>query len=1827
MLRSLTILAFFACFLGQSFFLNAQQGCNSITYSLIKLEPCRYRLFVNPATPDCYNEATLLLQAGYYTGFSANSADGWVVEQLSPTELLLTNSNGFFPSGSTRAVDFTFFEPGGTDPIFSVLYPNICIMEGCFVDFQLEACPGGCVSGTVYRECQSVPYTNQIPLKDWTVQVVDGQNNVVASAESDDAGSYSICDLAPGLYTVKTVAKPGWKANLPPSGQWTVNVAAAGNYTRDFGYCPECSCDSIDMYISQEGSSSDTSTYYLTLSALDAFCFNQFKIAIDTGQIIDYAADLPGWIIERIGNTLLLTPPTYLNIKVCEPCHFRLAGVGNHVITASTTFDNGMSQVECKGPYTFPNPPVALPRSCCPSGTQPGTELVINGDFNVIQPPPAPGSGYTTDYTWTATGTGAGHFSVLNGVQTGNASGTFWACVGKSGNPTTDYFMVVDGATVANKVVWRESVTVAPSTQYSFSIWVNNIIRPIYNVDDPIIQIQIVDPIAGVVAMSAPQTIPESPDRWVNICLNWASPANPNNPYRLEVRTLSTNAGGNDFALDCISFRSCLPVPCTASFTAFNNNCGSFSFTGVATGTPAFGYSWDFGDPPSGANNFSTLQNPVHQYTSAGPHTVTLTITDGTGCTATAVLTITVPPLPSVTITANPGSAICQGQSTTLTASGGGGNSYGWNNSSGGPSISVSSAGTYCVTCTDVNGCTATSCITVSTHPGPIANAGPDQMICAGQSATLTASGGLTYSWSPNGSTANPYVVNPASTTTYTVTVTDGNGCTSTDEVVVQVKPQPLVNAGPDQVICAGQSAVLLATGGGGIPPYTYLWTPGSSGNNPYTVSPSVTTTYTVQVTDANGCTEIDHTTIVVNPAPGLSAGADQIICLGQQTTLTATPSGGTPVYAYLWNPGGFTSSQITVNPNSTTTYTVTLTDVNGCTATDQVQVTVSKPSVNAPNKKVCDGDPIVLSATASGGIPPYTYLWTPGNYTSPTVPLTLPVGSIVYTVLVTDAHGCTATSQMTATVAPVPTLDPGPDITICLGQTATLNATFSGGTPPYSYFWTPPPSNSNPTTVIPTTTTSYDFYLYDQNNCSATDFVIVRVDTCCANTLVQNGNFSSGTPLGLESIWTANHWTGIWPAGPGDNLNGDYIGGNWFVPPYVLCEEPYSKGFPTGDYAGFWCVYSFSKHFRQGIMNELSGPLLPNTGCYDICMKVACPCFSPFSKLALPRLAIYGVHSGETTRILPITPPGLFVNGPLPIFPDNEDLFGPIVGGNGAEFLGLIIVPENCDGEYYTYSFQFDSKTLSKPVDRIFLTRDDVPGGFGGGTYLAIDEVGIAPSGCVPTCDCGGLDWCLIEQPQSGFSYPLFCNSPAPYPPVPCVKQGQKLVVRGSLPCVPASCGTNTVSWTLTGPGGPFSGTTNNFNPNFVINLPASYFSSSGGIYTLTVSRNCGGNVCPCVLRFTVPACPCDCGSKLKADVAQGFGAAFQSGPVTCMRDLKPVALCINDQVTWEVKGVGNYGPSTGNNVQTINFPGPRWYEVCMKVTRTDANGTQCSAQQCQWILVKCPSPGGDVPTFCAASNGIKNSDFRDSLIAGFLGSSGWLPDWDWAPNYGDGSVYVDDSTGCNDEGQVIFRGGKDNFAGLIQGIDLAPNNFTVIEYNLKNYLGAESPAGTRLELRLQESPYPGGNAQILYQQAIDTSAHWQHHTFSVDIMPDTALKYLVICLQNDDPDRRSVVGLDNLEICSSSSVKTHQPGPQQPIRIFPNPNTGAFTVELPNAAAPGMRFRITDLAGRLVQESTAETGYDRQTVQSDGLPNGLYFLLVTLEGRVLAVEKFVKQ
>lgn len=650
----------------------------------------------------------------------------------------------------------------------------------------------------------------------------------------------------------------------------------------------------------------------------------------------------------------------------------------------------------------------------------------------------------------------------------------------------------------------------------------------------------------------------------------------PSGTTTYTVNGTNTTTGCSNSAQVTVTVNALPTVTAAASSTTI---CAGQSTT--LTGTGANTYTWNPG--AISGSPVSVTPAATTTYTVNGTNTTT-------GCSNSAQVTVTVNAMPVTTASAS-SPTICAGQSTTLTA--GGATTYSWNpgSLSGSPvTVSPTTTTTYTVDGTS-NGCTSSAQVTVTVNALPVVTASASSTsICAGSSTTLTGNGGNTYSWNPGAMSGSPISVTPASTTTYTVTGTNtATGCTDTGQVTITVNPLPTVTASATaNTICNGSNTTLSATGA-----TSYTWNPGSISGSPITVSPTVTTTYTV--TGANGgCTNTDQVTITVNALPTVTAASSApAICAGGSVTLT-----GNGATSYNWNPGSLSGSPVTDTPAASTTYTVTGTDANGCTDTAQIAVTVNPLPVvtaNSTATSVCEGASVTLTgggATSyswTGGVsdgvsftPPvgtntYTVTGTDGNTCTDTAQITVtvnplpivtanstattvcagtsvtltgsgatgytwtggvsdgvaftpPVGTNTYTVTGTDANTCSDTAQITVTVNALPPVSAGTDVSMCFSGQATLNATGAS-----TYSWSPTTWLSSPnsatTTATPPSTTTYVVTGTDGNGCINTDTVVVNVNSQLIVTASADATVCNGDSTQIN---VTNTGTYVWSPGTG---------------------------------------------------------------------------------------------------------------------------------------------------------------------------------------------------------------------------------------------------------------------------------------------------------------------------------------------------------------------------------------------------------------------------------------------------------------------------------------------------------------------------------------------------------------------------------------------------------------------------------------------------------------------------------------------------------------------
>jgi hypothetical protein len=533
-------------------------------------------------------------------------------------------------------------------------------------------------------------------------------------------------------------------------------------------------------------------------------------------------------------------------------------------------------------------------------------------------------------------------------------------------------------------------------------------------------------------------------------------------------------------------------------------------------GSGATSYAWNNG-----------VTNGV-AFTPATTQTYAVTGTDANGCSNTAQVTVTVNALPVVSAGAN--QSICSGAQVTLNGSGA--TSYAWNNGvTNGVAFTPANTQTYTVTGTNANGCSNTAQVTVTVNALPTANAGSNALInCLNNpnGAPLGAApqAGFTYQWSPatglsSATLANP-IANPINSTTYTLTVTQtSTGCSNTASVNVTVNTSaPQASAGQNSSITCVANTNGVNIGSNPSAGLTYAWTP-SSGLSASNISnpianPLLTTTYTLTITNtSNGCTGTGTVTVSVNnTAPTVNAGQDQTVCAGQSVTLNATGAN-----TYVWNNGAIQGVAFT--PSTTQTYTVQGTNtVNGCTATDQVIVTVNTlPNVGAGlNQTVCAGTSVTLNGSGAT-----SYSWNNGVSNGVAF---VPANTQTYTVVGTDANGCSNTAQVTVTVNALPVVSGGANQSICAGSQVTLSGT--GAT---SYVWNNGVSNG--VAFTPTNTQTYTVIGTNGNGCTNTAQVLVTVNPVPSPTITANGTspYCPGTNV-LLSTTSVPGYTYQWYVG-----------------------------------------------------------------------------------------------------------------------------------------------------------------------------------------------------------------------------------------------------------------------------------------------------------------------------------------------------------------------------------------------------------------------------------------------------------------------------------------------------------------------------------------------------------------------------------------------------------------------------------------------------------------------------------------------------------------------
>lgn len=554
----------------------------------------------------------------------------------------------------------------------------------------------------------------------------------------------------------------------------------------------------------------------------------------------------------------------------------------------------------------------------------------------------------------------------------------------------------------------------------------------------------------------------------------------------VRIRFESYNNVGNNLYIDDIVVSGSCVAPASVPVAAFSatptSACGSATvqFTDQSSNSPT-SWQWSF---PGGTPATSTAQNPIVSYNTPGVYAATLIAINSVGRdTLTLQSYITINTVPTVSVAGN--NPLCAGQTngSALATPAGGSSpySYTWSNGVTTANNGNLASGTYVVTVTDDNGCTASASTSISAPLAVTASATTTPAFCGNSngSISLAITGGnspFTVAWSNGGSGTSLTALAAGS---YGFTVTDVNGCVRTGTATVaSSNTAPTLGFNIQNVNCnGGNNGSITANVSGGASPYTYLWGNGAQTNS---ISNLVTGNYSITVTDANGCT-VSTTVFVSEPAAiAVTATSSPATCGNSNGSLASNVTGGTAPYTYLWS-GGETTA--TINNKASGSYTVTVTDSRGCTGTGSFNISnVGGATVTiTPTDATCFGG-VNGSATAniSGGTAPHTIAWSNGANTNTISNL----AAGTYTVTVTGALGCVAIASTTvgqpnAVVVSLTTMNSN-----CGGSNGSITASVTGGNGPYTYQWS---NGANTAIATGLAAGSYTVTATDANGCTGT--------------------------------------------------------------------------------------------------------------------------------------------------------------------------------------------------------------------------------------------------------------------------------------------------------------------------------------------------------------------------------------------------------------------------------------------------------------------------------------------------------------------------------------------------------------------------------------------------------------------------------------------------------------------------------------------------------------------------------------------------------------------
>ena len=1566
--------------------------------------------------------------------------------------------------------------------------------------------------------------------------------------------------------------------------------------------------------------------------------------------------------------------------------------------------------------------------SCdCPAGGFQGPNLIVNGDFS------AGNSGFTSDYNFSGTVPfGPNTYAISNSAI---QNGGFWNCLDHTNGTLAGQFLAADGSLTPGQAVWRQNVSLSPSAEYQFCAYANNLWLFFSDSNDPDVQVWLVDGNNNATLLTS-AVLPEVPDFWVKLNASWTAPAVLVNPYRLEIRDGSTIQGGNDFAVDDISFKACsAPPPCEASFMVnFIDNCGHVQLVSTSTGQQPISYLW----------STSESTPAIDLVLPCGPHTFSVSITcaDGSMSSATQTFNITdnIPPTincpQDISITAfYPDCDVAVDNIYPLGAADNCGTpsiTYGITGATLGSgtvdaSGTVFSSGLSMVAYTATDNCGNTAscsfevnivCDTCSClgFQGLVFNnlqGSPDiQVSCDSTPVVLPciSSDGLYWlQWTLLCS--DPFCIQSVD---YEVVSANGGPALISGTAVLSTLSfgygqlsgpgnyQLILtgHCGTDSCICTVNFTLPTCCSCGGFSDMTYRPAQGAM-NQLFlcgdTLGVACDQAFEPQVSGLFQCMGV--------ACPGSSI-IQWVLSDPQGNPVQSNPApvSATPGFLFTLNPSWFIQPGI---------YTLALSGQCGGQPCPPCVLYLESEGCPLPGEDCClewaakyDGTNYDeysrrLKVDGAGNVYAAGYILPsgPGNpigsfltkfSTSGSPIWDLSIAASITSIDVDVSGDIFVSGTFTGTVD----FDPGPNV-FNLSTSASGGAAFilkldqTGG-----FLWAFQ-INIQTYDVFSKLDAGGDLIISCSFNGTVDfdpgpgSFVLTSPTStnACLAKYASNGVFlwaeqlesqSSINPFALTvdpsgTIYLAGLFNGLADFDPGAGVfnlfGGVFIQNDIFVAKYGpsgsfqwAAEFDYSSG------TSFSAPYSIATDqqgnvFTTGILIDAMdfdpGPgvaILTPTGSLDMFVSK----LDPNGNFDWA-IQVGGTGGGDAVVGYAVTTDAqgqVYTTGYKSSLSAIDFDPGPNVFGLSTSGISTFIQKLDNAGNFI-WAKQLESGTSFNKGADIFVEGNGsiyCTGYFGGTTdfdpgasnvYLlsansGLDAYVFKLSACelIETCICQGFSDMFVRGPQSAMSLPVVCGGPPLN--IGCAQSGAGYVFTGIFQCVGADCPPMAdIDWDLQGPtGGAVASGMTQSGPLFGISLLPSYFTQSG-VYTLILTGHCGGETCSCLITFLVEDCPDPCPCDIvdfNNDVSQGFAMGFST--TSCKGCFTPLALTDCDEVSWSVNSAFSppVGTSLGNQTFCYTFPAGGTYTVYMTVTRRKTDGSICeSTYMSQVATVACQAR-----TVCETS-AFPNPDFEEGAVEGVLGEEGMTTGW--TGHWGDPHEHLS----SDNRWRVRLAGNASNadVLGTIDPVCMAKDTGTIsLRYGIKekgiksviviqfftgdNYEFGQCESGSCYEVarvELPDSDDPSEEFDLLIPYDLggwDVALECDGQT-GIQLRP----AIFVASPFSDEQGPGSLTAIDLDYFCVDARLPSglHDGASSQRLRLYPNPNTGAFTLELLQAASPGMSFRIISLTGQILLGQQAEPGNRRQFLDVSRLPAGLYFVQVLSAGRVVGVEKMVKQ